>query len=232
MRVLLKISGEALAGGHEAWLDYEMLNQVTDTIIELVKNNIEVGVVVWAGNFIRWAEIEKLSIDRCNADNMGMLAININAIALSDVLAKKSMTSRVVNSFAIDGVVERFNKQKVIGDFAEQKVVIFGGWIWNPYFTTDTAWVLRALEIEADLMIKATKVDGVYDKDPVKNPDATFIPHATYDDVITHNLRVMDYTSIALAKENNLTLKVVSLFEEWAVLRAVSGQKEGTTISA
>ena len=232
MRVLLKISGEALAGGHESWLDYEMLNQVTDTIIELVTNNIEVGVVVWAGNFIRGAEIEKLSIDRCNADNMWMLAININAIALSDVLAKKKMLSRVVNSFAIDGIVPRFNKQEVMGDFAQQKVVIFGGGIGNPYFTTDTAWVLRALEIEADLMIKATKVDGVYDKDPVKNEDAVFIPHATYDDVITHNLRVMDYTSIALAKENNLTLKVVSLFEEWAILRAISGQNEGTTISA
>ena len=232
MRVLLKISWEVLAGWHEAGLDYEMLNQVTDTIIELVKNNIEVGVVVWAGNFIRWAEIEKLSIDRCNADNMGMLAININAIALSDVLGKKNMPSRVVNSFAIDGVVPRFNKQEVIGDFKEQKVVIFGGWTGNPYFTTDTAGVLRALEIEADVMIKATKVDGVYDKDPVKNEDAVFIPHATYDEVITHNLRVMDYTSIALAKENNLTLKVVSLFEEWAVLRAISGEEEGTTISA
>ncbi|MCH2188508.1 UMP kinase [Candidatus Gracilibacteria bacterium] len=232
MRVLLKISGEALAGGHEAGLDYEMLDQVTDIIKELMIHNTEVGVVVGAGNFIRGAEIEQLSIDRCNADNMGMLAININAIALSDVLKKKHIESRIVNSFAIDGVVERFNKQKVIQDFSEQKVVIFGGGTGNPYFTTDTAGVLRALEIEADLMIKATKVDGVYDKDPVKNPDAVFIPSATYDQVITQNLRVMDGTSIALAKENNLTLKVVSLFEEGAVLRAVSGQEEGTTIHA
>lgn len=231
MRVLLKISWEALAGGEPAGLDYVMLDEVCDKIKELINNNVEVWVVVWAGNFIRGAEIEKINIDRCNADNMWMLAININAIALSDVLERKGLHTKIINSFGIDGIADRFNKIKAVKDLKAKKVLIFGGWTWNPYFTTDTAWVLRALEIEADVMIKATKVNWVYDKDPVKYADAEFIPEATYDEVITKNLRVMDHTAIALAKENNMKLKVVSLYDEGAVMRAVLGKKEWTLIS-
>ena len=231
MRVLLKLSWEALAGGEPSGLDYVMLDEVCDKIKELINNNIEVWVVVWAWNFIRWGEIEKINIDRCNADNMWMLAININAIALSDVLERKWVHTKIINSFGIDGIAERFNKIKAVKGLKSGKVLIFGGWTWNPYFTTDTAWVLRALEIEADMMIKATKVNGVYDKDPVKYADATFIPEATYDEVITKNLRVMDHTAIALAKENNMKLKVVSLYDEGAVMRAILGKKEGTLIS-
>lgn len=230
MRVLLKISWEALAWWNNGWLDYVMLDEVCETIKELTKKKIEVWVVVWAGNFIRWAEIEKINIDRCNADNMGMLAININTIALADVLSRKWIEVKTVNSFAIDWVAERFNKPKAIKWLTKWKVLIFGWWTGNPYFTTDTAWVLRALEIEADLMIKATKVDGVYDKDPVKYHDAEFIKNATYDEVITKNLKVMDSTAIALAKDNSLVLKVVSLYEKWAILRAILWKDEWTTI--
>lgn len=231
MRVLLKISGEALAGGEPSGLDYVMLDDVCDKIKFLIANNVEVWVVVGAGNFIRGAEIEKINIDRCNADNMWMLAININAIALSDVLMRKEIHTKLVNSFWIDWIAERFNKHKVIKDLKAKKVVIFWGWTGNPYFTTDTAWVLRALEIEADMMIKATKVDGVYDKDPIKFHDAEFIANATYDEVITKNLRVMDHTAIALAKENKMILKVVSLYNEGAIMRAIVGKNEWTTIS-
>ncbi len=231
MRVLLKISWEALAWWNNWWLDYVMLDEVCETIKELTKKKIEVWVVVWAGNFIRWAEIEQINIDRCNADNMGMLAININTIALADVLSRKWIEVKTVNSFAIDWVAERFNKPKALKWLTKWKVLIFGWWTGNPYFTTDTAWVLRALEIEADLMIKATKVDGVYDKDPVKYHDAEFIKNATYDEVITKNLRVMDSTAIALAKDNSLVLKVVSLYEKWAILRAILWKDEWTTIS-
>jgi len=231
MRVLLKISWEALAWWEQWWLDYVMLNEVWDMIESLRKKKIEVGVVIWAWNFIRWAEIEKINIDRCNADNMWMLAININSIAMWDVLTKKWLWVKIMNSFWIEWVVERFNKPKAIKALKDGKIIIFWGWTWNPYFTTDTAWVLRALEIEADVMIKATKVDWVYDKDPVKFLDAEFIKNATYDEVITKNLKVMDSTSIALAKDNNLTLKVVSLYEEWAILRAILGKEEWTTIS-
>lgn len=230
MRVLLKISWEALAGGEPGWLDYVVLGEVCDMIKDLVINNVEVGVVVWAGNFIRGEDIEKIGIDRCNADNMWMLAININSIALQDVLTRKWISTKVVNSFGIDGIVERFNKAEAIKNIKNKEVVIFGGGTGNPYFTTDTAWVLRALEIEADLMLKATKVDGVYDKDPIKHTDAEFISDVTYDEVLAKGLRVMDYTAIALAKENGLKLKVVSLYNEGAIMRAISGNNEWTLI--
>ena len=232
MRVLVKVSGEALSGGVNWGLDYIMLDKVWDIIKDLVKSGIEVGIVVWAGNFIRWSEIEKIKIDRCNADNMGMLAININTIALWDVLERKWVDTKLVNSFGIDWIAERFNKQKAIKYIKNKKVVIFGWGTGNPFFTTDTAGVLRALEIEADMMIKATKVDWVYDKDPMKYDDAIFIKNATYNEVILKNLRVMDFTSIALAKENNLVVKVLSLMKEWAVKKAILWGDEWTTISA
>ena len=232
MRILLKISGEALAGGQENGLDFEILDDVSKMIKDLITHNIEVGIVVWAWNFIRWVEIEKLKIDRCNADNMGMLAININTIALWDVLERKWIDTKIVNSFGIDWIAERFNKQKALKYIKNKKVIIFGWGTGNPFFTTDTAWVLRALEIEADMMIKATKVDGVYDKDPMKYDDAEFIKNATYKEVIAKQLRVMDFTSIALAMENNLVVKVLSLTKEGALKKAILGWDEGTTISA
>jgi uridylate kinase len=230
MRVLLKVSGEALAWEKWSGLDYVMLDKVCDMIKELTEKKIEVWIVVWAWNFIRGAEIEKINIDRCNADNMGMLAININAIALADVLVRKWIDVRQVNSFAIDWISERFNKPKTIKSLKKWHVVIFWWWTGNPYFTTDTAGVLRALEIEADIMIKATKVDWVYDKDPIKYTEAKFIKNATYDEVITKNLKVMDATSIALAKENSMLVKVVSLYKKNAVLNAIIWNNEGTTI--
>jgi len=229
MRVLLKISGEALGWGKWFGLDDDMLDSVANLILDFQSKKIELGIVVWAGNFIRWAEVEK--IDRCNADNMGMLAININSIALADRLSKKWIVTKLVNSFWIDGVVERFNKDKAVKNIKAGKVIIFGWGTGNPYFTTDTAWVLRALEIEADMMIKATKVDGVYTKDPMKHKDAQFIHSATYDEVLTQNLKVMDLTAIALAKQNKLTIKVANLYKKWAILDAILWKKEGTTIS-
>lgn len=231
MRILLKISWEALSGDEEKGLDFSVLDDVCEMIKYLVNHNIEIWIVVWAWNFIRWIEIEKLKIDRCNADNMGMLATNINSIVLSDVLTKKGIESRIVNSFWVDWVVDRFNKPKVIKDLSKRRVVIFWWWTWNPFFTTDTAWVLRALEIEADLMIKATKVNWVYDKDPMKFHDAELIPNITYDEILSNNLRIMDYTAIALAKENNLKLAVCSLFEDWAIWNYILHWKWGSTIS-
>lgn len=231
MRVLLKVSGEALAGDNHGGLDYVVLDQIAETVKKMIEHNIEVGIVIGAGNFIRGEEIEKIGIDRCNADNMWMLAININTIALGDVLKRKWVSVKLVNSFAMDGIVERFNKDKAMKALESKKVVIFWWGTWNPYFTTDTAWVLRALEIEADVMIKATKVDGVYNKDPMKYHDAEKIEKVSYDEVMEKNLRVMDFTAIALAKENNLTLKVVSLTLPWALLRSILWGSEGTTIS-
>lgn len=229
MRVLLKISWEALAWWKGFWFDEEMLNQVSNIVRELIAQKHQVWIVVWAGNFIRWAEVK--NIDRCIADNMWMLAININALAIFDYLQKKWIKSRNLNSFAIDWVADRFNKPKAEKFLDSYWVIIFWWWTWNPFFTTDTAWVLRALEIEADLMIKATKVDWLYNKDPEKNSDAVFIKNSTYAEVLEKNLKVMDLAAIALAKENNLKLKIVSLFKPWAILRAVNGDDEWTTIS-
>jgi len=231
MRIILKISWEALSWEEEKGLDFPILDDVWEMIRSLVNHNIEVWIVVWAWNFIRWAEIEKLKIDRCNADNMWMLATNINSIVISDVLAKKNIDSKIVNSFWVDWVVDRFNKTKVIKDLSKWRVVIFGWWTWNPYFTTDTAWVLRALEIEADIMIKATKVNWVYDKDPMKFHDAKLLKNLTYDEVLSNNLRVMDYTAIALAKENNLKLVVCSLFEKWSILEYLLSGTWASTIN-
>ena len=231
MRVLLKVSGEALSGEEEKWLDFVILDEVWELIKNLVIHNIEVWIVIWAWNFIRWAEIEKINIDRCNADNMWMLATNINSIALSDVLTRKNLDVKVLNSFWIDWIAERFNKPKALKDLNKWKVLIFSGWTWNPYFTTDTAWVLRALEINADLMIKATMVDWVYDRDPLKYHDAEFIKNATYDEVLAKNLKVMDMTAVSMAKENNLTLKVVSLYKSESILRAILWNDEWSTIS-
>ena len=231
MRVLLKISWEALSWGEDSGLDFEVLDDVCSMIKDLSRHNIEVWIVVWAWNFIRWAEIEKLKIDRCNGDNMWMLATNINAIAISDVLAKKGIDNKIVNSFSIDWIVDRFNKVKAEKDLSKWRVVIFGWGTWNPYFTTDTSWVLRALEIEADLMIKATKVNWVYDKDPMKFHDALLLKELTYDEVLSNNLRVMDYTAIALAKENKLKLIVCNMAEEWAVLDCILTGNGWSTIS-
>lgn len=231
MRILLKISGEALAGWQESGLDFEVLDSVSKMIKNLITHNIEIAIVVWAWNFIRWAELEKINIDRCNGDNMWMLATNINAIALSDVLIKNNIDTKIYNSFWIEGIVERFNKTKVVKDLSKWKVVIFWGGTWNPYFTTDTAWVLRALEIEANMMIKATKVNGVYDKDPMQFHDANLLKELTYDEVLSNNLRVMDYTAIALAKENKLKLIVCNMSEEWAVLTCALNGNWWSTIS-
>ena len=231
MRILLKISWEVLAWWRWVWLDYIILDEVWDIIKTLVDKKIEVWIVIWAWNFIRGKELEKINIDRCNADNMWMLAININSIALWDILSRKWLKVDFVNSFGIDWVAERFNKNKVMKDISLSKVIIFWGGTWNPYFSTDTAWVLRALEIEADMMIKATKVDWVYDKDPIKYNDAIFIKQASYDEIIAKGLNVMDLTSIALAKENSLILKIVSLYDSWSILKAILWNDKWTTIS-
>lgn len=229
MRVLLKISWEALAWGKWFGFDESMLHKVAEIVKELIHEKHQVWIVVWAWNFIRWADVK--NIDRCIADNMWMLAININALALFDYLQKKWIKARNLNSFAIDWVADRFNKPKAEKFLDNSGVVIFGWGTWNPFFTTDTAWVLRALEIEADLMIKATKVDWLYDKDPEKYKDAKFIKTSTYAEILEKDLKVMDLAAIALAKSNNLKLKIVSLFKDWAILRAVNWTEEGTTIN-
>lgn len=230
MRILLKISWEALAWEKWFWFDFDVVDSICDVIKTLVKENVEIWIVVWWWNLVRWAEISMLNIDRANADNMWMLAININSIVLADVLTRKKIEVKTMNSFWIDWVIERFNKPKAIKALKDWKIIIFAWWTGNSHFTTDTAGVLRALEIDADLMIKATKVNWIYDKDPIKNKDAKLFEKITYKEVLEKNIRVMDLTAVSLAKEYNLPLKVVSLYEKKAIFKAVKGKKVWTSI--
>lgn len=229
-RILLKISWEALAGWDKKGINPETVKDVVKRIIDIKKSGVEVWIVVWAWNFVRWAEVSE--IDRTRADNMWMLAITMNAIAIQDAILKQWEEAEVYNSFWIDWIVDRFNKKKVLSDLSSWKIVVFWWGTGNPFFTTDTNWVLRAIEIEADAIIKATQVDWLYTKDPNKFDDAEFIENADYDRVLRENLRVMDQTAFALAKENNLTIKIVSFTKEGALVRACKGEKEWTTISA
>ncbi len=229
MKILLKISWEALSWHKWFWFDETMMQKVSDIVKELTEKGHSLWIVVWAWNFIRWSEIE--GMDRAIADNMWMLAININALALYDYFTKKGIKSKNLNSFAIDWIAQRFNKPRAMKFLDAWWVIVFGWWTGNPYFTTDTAWVLRALEIEADIMIKATKVDWLYSKDPKKYDDAEIIKKISYIDFIDNSYNVMDLTAITLAKTNNLKIKIVNLYKENSILNVVSWIDEWSEIS-
>lgn len=229
MRILLKLSGEALSWGKWFGFDKKMLDHVSELVEEMINDWHQIWIVVWAWNFIRWAEV--WDIDRCIADNMWMLAININALALYDYFTKRWIKVRNLNSFAIDWVADRFNKPKALKFFEKSGVLIIWWWTWNPYFTTDTAWVLRALEIEADLLIKATKVDWLYDKDPKKFDDAKLISHITYNEVLRERYKLMDLTAITLAKTNNLKIAIANLYKKEKILDILKWKNWWTIIS-
>lgn len=209
-------------------VDSNSIKNIVKTIKEVKDSWIQVAIVTWAWNFIRGASMKE--IDRCAADNMGMLAITINGLALQDALEKEWIKANLYNSLVISGVSDKFEKRKAVSDLEKDEVVIISGGTGNPYFTTDTAWVLRALELDCDMIIKATQVDGLYDKDPNKFDDAKFIETANYDDVLEKNLRVMDQTAFALAREESLEIRIVSLKKPWAILKACKKEKEGTVI--
>ena len=200
-------------------------------INDVVKSGVQICIVVGGGNIYRGISGTKTGMDRATGDHMGMLATVMNSLAIQNALEQIGVETRVQSALPISAVCEPYIRRRAKRHMQKGRVVIFAAGTGNPYFTTDTAGVLRGLEIEADMMIKATKVNGVYDKDPVKFNDAVFIPEASYDEIITKNLRVMDQTAIALAKENGMKLKVVSLYDEDAILRAVLGKNEGTLIS-
>lgn len=230
MRVLLKISWEALSWQKWFWICEESLKYVAHKIKELRDSNVEVAIVVWAWNLMRWAEACGGLIDRPSADKMWMLAIIMNGIALRDTLNHVWLDAELHSSFEIPGVCPRFNKPRAIKHIKKGRVIICVGWTWNPYFTTDTACVLRAIELDCDFVVKATQVDGLYTKDPNKHDDAEFIKEATFKNVISNWYRVMDQTAFALAMENNMKIKIVSFTKPWAIVRAISWEDEGTTI--
>jgi len=229
-RILLKLSGEALMGDQGFGISPDMIKFVADEIRSVYDLGVQVAIVVGGGNIFRGIAASSYGMDRTAADHMGMLATVINSIALQDALEKKGIQTRVQSAISMHEVAEPYILRRAVRHLDKGRVVIFGAGTGNPYFTTDTAAVLRAQEIHAEIFLKATKVNGVYDSDPVTNPDATFIKETTYMNVLEKQLHIMDMTAISLAMDNKLPLSVFKLAEKGNMRRIVCGENIGTKI--
>lgn len=231
-RILLKLSGEALMGNDSFGINTDVIDYVACEIQEIVRMGVQPGLVIGAGNIFRGVAGASKGMDRTTADNMGMLATVMNSLALQDALERKGVYTRVMSAIPMQSVCEPYIRRRATRHLEKGRAVIFAAGTGNPYFTTDSAGVLRALEIDADLIIKATKVDGVYDKDPVHNPDAVKFDRLTYDDVLMKGLRVMDATGIALAKDDNKPIIVLNMNIPGNIKKAICGEHVGTMIAA
>lgn len=230
-RVLIKLSGEALAGGQGFGLDTATLNYIGNEIASLHHEGVQVALVVGGGNYVRGEAFANAGgIDRTVADQMGMLGTLMNALALQASIEKTGVASRVQSAINVSQVAESFIRRRAMRHLEKERVVIFACGTGNPYFTTDTAAVLRALEIEAECMIKATNVDGVYDKDPHKHADAVRYDKATFSEVISKQLKVADQTAFTMCREHNMPLIVLDFNQPGALLRAVKGEDIGTLV--
>ncbi len=229
-RVLIKLSGEALMGDQGFGIQPEMIHFVAAEVAKVHNLGVQVSMVVGGGNIFRGIAGSSAGMDRAAADNMGMLATVINSLALADALEKQGIPTRVQSALSMDQVAEPFIRLKAVRHLEKGRAVIFAAGTGNPYFTTDTAAVLRAQEIKAQILFKATKVDGVYDKDPELHDDAAFISEISYMEVLERQLHVMDMTAISLAMDNNLPLQVFDLHQKDNILAAVCGQGVGTRI--
>ncbi|MGN0629185.1 MAG: UMP kinase [Oscillospiraceae bacterium] len=227
-RILLKLSGEALAGERGVGLDFDVITPICESIKKCVELGAEVAIVVGGGNF--WRGRSSGQMDRTKADHMGMLATVINAIAVCDTLEHLGVEARVQSAIAMPEVAELFIKDKAVRHLRKGRVVVFGGGIGSPYFSTDTTSSLRAIEIGADVVFKATMVDGVYDKDPHKYDDAVRYDELTFKDVLDKELGVMDSTSAAMCRDNGMPILVFSLEDPDNIVRAVTGEKIGTLV--
>lgn len=229
-RILLKLSGEALMGDQEFGISSETITSYARQIKEIADLGVEVGIVIGGGNIFRGLSGTEQGIDRVTGDHMGMLATVINSLALQNAVESLGVPTRVQTAIEIPKVAEPFIKRKAQRHLEKGRVVIFGGGTGNPYFTTDTAAALRAIEINADVVIKATKVDGIYDKDPVKFADAKKYTEVTYTEVLNKDLKVMDATAISLCRENELPIVVFDSLTEGNIKKVVLGEKIGTTV--
>ncbi len=229
-RILIKLSGEALMGNQGFGISPDMIKYVAQEVAKVARLQVQVGIVVGGGNIFRGIAGSSAGMDRTSADNMGMLATVINSLALCDALEKSGIPTRVQSAIPMDRVAEPFIRRKAIRHLEKGRVVIFAAGTGNPYFTTDTAAVLRANETRSQILLKATQVDGVYDKDPMKHEDANRFDSISYMQVIERQLQVMDITAISLAMEHNLPLQVFNLHETDNILKAVTGQQIGTRI--
>lgn len=230
-RVLLKLSGEALAGERGFGIEPSVVDRLTDEIRSLVEMGVSLGIVIGGGNIVRGAMASKEGMDRVQADYMGMLGTIINALAVQDLLETKDVETRVMTAIRMEEIAEPYIRRRAMRHMEKGRVVLFAGGTGNPYFSTDTAAVLRAIEMESDVVIKATKVQGVYTADPVKDPDAKFLPTVSFQEVVSKELAVMDAAAVALCKENQLPIIVLSLSNRGAVANAIRGERIGTLVS-
>ena len=230
-RVLLKLSGEALAGERGLGFDFETIDRLAGEVVQIVGMGAQVGLVIGGGNIVRGSQLSKTGMDRVSADYMGMLGTVINAMALQDVLEKKGVDTRVMTAIRMEEIAEPFIRRRAMRHFEKGRTVIFAAGTGNPYFSTDTAAVLRAIQMKADIIIKATSVDGVYSADPKKDPTAKFYETVSYRDVMLEELGVMDQTAITLCKENALPLIVLNIHQSGAVARAIRGERVGTLVT-
>ena len=230
-RPLIKLSGEALMGSKSFGIDAAIVSSICEQLKELTELGAEVAVVVGGGNIYRGLEASKSGVDRVTGDQMGMLATIINGLALQNSLEEIGVKTRVMSSIKLEQFAETFIKRRAVRHLDKGRLVIFVGGTGNPFFTTDTAASLRASEIEADVIIKATRVDGIYSSDPEKDSNASFYPRITFQDVLTKNLKVMDATAISLARENNLPIVVFNLLKEGNLRKVVMGEEVGTLVS-
>ncbi|MBT5229909.1 MAG: UMP kinase [Methylococcales bacterium] len=230
-RILLKMSGEALMGQGEYGIDPETIHQFAMEVKALVDEGVQVGMVIGGGNIFRGAGLAAGGIDRVTGDHMGMLATVLNALAMQDALEKQEIPVRVMSALKIHQVCEDYIRRRAVRHLEKGRVVIFAAGTGNPFFTTDSAASLRGIEIGADVLIKATKVSGIYSSDPMKDPDAKHYPRITFDEVLEKNLQVMDATAIVLCRDNNLPLRIVNIFEKGALANVVAGQDIGSLVT-
>ncbi len=229
-RVLIKLSGEALAGDKGFGFDFETMSRLADEVVAVTKLGAAVGLVIGGGNIVRGTQLAKMGMERVGADYMGMLGTVINALALQDILERKGIETRVMTAIRMEELAEPYIRRRALRHLEKNQLVIFAAGTGNPYFSTDTAAVLRAIQIKASVIIKATSVDGVYSADPKKEKDAKLYEEISYRDVMMAELKVMDQTAITLCKENHLPLIVLNIHRPGAVADAVRGDRVGTLV--
>ncbi|BBE85186.1 uridylate kinase [Haemophilus influenzae] len=229
-RILLKLSGEALQGEDGLGIEPAILDRMAVEIKELVEMGVEVGVVLGGGNLFRGAKLAKAGMNRVVGDHMGMLATVMNGLAMRDSLFRADVNAKLMSAFQLNGICDTYNWSEAIKMLREKRVVIFSAGTGNPFFTTDSTACLRGIEIEADVVLKATKVDGVYDCDPTKNPDAKLYKNLTYAEVIDKELKVMDLSAFTLARDHGMPIRVFNMGKPGALRQVVTGTEEGTTI--
>jgi uridylate kinase len=230
-RVLLKLSGEALMGSCDYGIDPAVIGRLADEIKELAAAGVQIGLVIGGGNIFRGAGLAEAGMDRVAGDHMGMLATVMNALAMQDALERRQVPTRMMSALKINQVCEDYIRRRAIRHLEKGRVTLFAAGTGNPFFTTDSAASLRAIEIDADLLIKATKVDGVYAADPLKVPDAPFYPRLTYDKALREDLKVMDATALVLCRDHGIALRVMNINQAGALMRVMHGEDIGSLVT-